>query len=121
MNLQLFGIIGILVVAGYFIVTGQIDARVAAEVTASSERTRADLGQKQLERVSEQLENNRLRQAELQTELQAARDVEAKATEVLQDRERLNRVSQGRPTWLELKARKATTKVWATISDESRL
>lgn len=120
MNIQLFGIIGILVVAGYFVVSGQIDARVAAEITASSERTRADLSEKQIERLEFALENERERQARLQTDLQAARDLEAKTTEIVQDRDRVRRLTQAKPGLIEIKAQKATTAVWKAIEVESR-
>jgi len=120
MNLQLFGIIGILVAAGYFLVSGQIDARVAAEVTATAERTRADLSERQVERLEFALENERERQVRLQTDLQAARDLEAKTTEIVQDRDRLRRLAQAKPGLIEIKARKATTVVWKTIEAESR-
>jgi hypothetical protein len=60
------------------------------------------------------------RQEKLQTELQAARDLEATTTEVLEDRRRLETLTAAKPKLLERMARKATTKVWDEIESESR-
>lgn len=109
-----------MIAAGGFLVKGQIDQRVAAEVAASAERTRADLAEQQRDRLERDLETERERQAELQTELQAARDLEATTTEVLEDRERLTRLTQAKPGLIERQARRATTKVWADIEVEAR-
>jgi hypothetical protein len=109
-----------MIAAGYFLVNGQVDARVAAETSAVAERTRADLAEKQIERLEEAIENERERQAVLQTELQAARTSESEATEVLEDRERLARLTGAKPDLLERMARRATTKVWEQIEVESR-
>jgi len=109
-----------MIAAGGFLVKGQIDMRVAAEVAASAERTRADLAEQQRDRLERDIEAERERQAELQTELQAARDLEANTTEVLEDRDRLQRLTQAKPGLIERQARRATTKVWETIEVESR-
>ena len=101
--------------AGAFLVKGQIDMRVAAEVAASSERTRADLAEHQRDRLERDIDTERERQAELQTELQEARDLEATTTEVLEDRDRLQRLTQAKPGLIERQARRATTKVWSDI------
>lgn len=110
------GLIGM----GGFIVSNQIDQRVVAEKEAQGQRTRADLAVQQVARIEEQLVKERERQLELQTELQAARDVETKSTSVLEDRARLNNLTQAKPKTLERLARKATTKVWSEIEAESR-
>lgn len=124
MNLQVILIVvllgGGLIGMGGYIVNSQIEARVVAEGNYTKEKVRADLSQKQLERMEAALANERERQLELQTELQEARDHETKATEVLEDRARLNRLSQAKPGLLERLARKATTKVWSDIEEESR-
>jgi len=106
--------------AGAFLVKGQIDMRVAAEVAAGAERTRADLAEKQRDRLERDIDTERERQAELQTELQEARDLEATTTEVLEDRDRLQRLTQAKPGLIERQARRATTKVWSDIEAESR-
>jgi len=105
---------------GFFLVKGQIEARMVAEVAAVAERTRADLAEHERDRLEESIDEERERQAELQTELQAARDLEATTTEVLEDRERLNRLTQAKPGLLERLARRATTQVWTDIEVESR-
>jgi uncharacterized protein YlxW (UPF0749 family) len=111
---------GGMIAAGGFLVKGQIDMRVAAEVAATAERTRADLAEAQVDRLEDDIEQEQERQEELQKELQAARDLEATTTEVLEDRERLNRLTQAKPGLIERQARRATTKVWSDIEVESR-
>ncbi len=124
MNIQALLVVlvlgGGMIAAGGFLVKGQIDMRVAAEVAASAERTRADLAETQRDRLERDIAAERERQAELQTELQAARDLEATTTEVLEDRERLTRLTQAKPGLIERQARRATTKVWTDIEVESR-
>ena len=124
MNIQALLVVlvlgGGMMTGGFFLVKGQIDQRVAAEVSATAERTRADLAEEQRDRLERDLDNERERQAELQTELQAARDLEATTTEVLEDRERLTRLTQAKPGLIERQARRATTKVWADIEVEAR-
>jgi len=124
MNIQALLVVlvlgGGMIAAGSFLVKGQIDMRVAAEVAASAERTRADLAETQRDRLERDIAAERERQAELQTELQAARDLEATTTEVLEDRERLTRLTQAKPGLIERQARRATTKVWTDIEVESR-
>ena len=124
MNIQALLVVlvlgGGMIGAGAFLVKGQIDMRVAAEVSASAERTRADLAERERDRLEEEIDKERGRQAELQTELQAARDLEATTTEVLEDRERLSRLTQAKPGLIERQARRATTKVWTDIEAESR-
>jgi 3-hydroxyacyl-CoA dehydrogenase len=106
--------------AGFFLVNGQINSRVAAETAAVAERTRAQLAEQQVERIERDLVKERDRQAALQTELQAARDVEIAATDVLEDRARLDRLTEAKPGLIERLARRATTKVWKEIEAESR-
>lgn len=124
MNIQALLVVlvlgGGMIGAGAFLVKGQIDMRVAAEVAASAERTRADLAERERDRLERDIEAELERQAELQTELQAARDLEATTTEVLEDRDRLQRLTQAKPGLIERQARRATTKVWADIEVESR-
>ena len=124
MNIQALLVVlvlgGGMIAAGGFLVKGQIDMRVAAEVAATAERTRADLAEAQVDRLENDIEQEKERQEELQTELQAARDLEATTTEVLEDRERLTRLTQAKPGLIERQARRATTRVWSDIEVESR-
>ena len=124
MNIQALIVVVVLgggmIAAGAFLVNGQIDSRVAAEVSATAERTRADLAEQQVARLEKAVADERDRQADLQIELQAARDNETEATEVLEDRERLARLTGAKPERLERMAQRATTKVWEQIAEESR-
>jgi len=123
-NLQVLAVIlvlgGGMIGAGALLVKGQIDMRVAAEVAATSERTRADLAERQVDRLEMAVENQRERQAELTEDLQAARDREEASTDVLEDRARLDQLTQAKPGLLERLARTATTKVWEEIEADSR-
>lgn len=124
MNIQVLLVVMVLgggmIAAGAFLVNGQIDMRVAAEVSASAERTRADLAEAERDRLENSIEAERERQEVLTRELQDARDREDETTEVLEDRERLDRLTQARPGILERQARRATTRVWKDIENESR-
>ncbi len=124
MNLQVLAVVlvlgGGMIGAGFFLVKGQIDQRVEAETEAVAQETRAELAERQLERVTDQLTQERTRQEELVRDLQAARDRENQTTEVLEDRERLDRLTQAKPGLIERQARRATTRVWEEIEEESR-
>ena len=124
MNIQVLLVVlvlgGGMIAAGGFLVKGQIDQRVEAETQAVAQETRAELAERQLERVTDQLEQERTRQEELARDLQAARDRENQTTEVLEDRDRLDRLTQAKPGLIERQARRATTRVWEEIEEESR-
>jgi hypothetical protein len=124
MNIQALLVVlvlgGGMIAAGGFLVKAQIDNRVAAEGAATAERTRADLAEAQVKRLEEDLEEERERQEVLTRELQAARDREVQATEVLEDRARLDRLTQAKPGLIERQARRATTRVWNEIEAASR-
>ena len=124
MNIQALLVVlvlgGGMIAAGAFLVNGQIDMRVAAEISATAERTRADLAEAERDRLERNIEAERERQEELNLELQAARDREDDTTEVLEDRERLDRLTQAKPGLIERQARRATTRVWKDIENESR-
>ena len=124
MNIQALLVVlvlgGGMIAAGAFLVNGQIDMRVAAEVSATAERTRADLAEAERDRLETNIEAERERQEVLTGELQAARDREVQTTEVLEDRERLARLTQAKPGLIERQARRATTTVWRDIELESR-
>lgn len=124
MNIQALLVVlvlgGGMIAAGGFLVKGQIDQRVEAETELVAQETRAELAERQLERVTTQLEQERTRQEELARDLQAARDRNNQTTEVLEDRDRLNRLTQAKPGLIERQARRATTKVWKDIEVDSR-
>ena len=94
--------------------------RVEAETKAVAEEVRAELAERQLERVTTQLAQERTRQEDLARDLQAARDRENQTTEVLEDRARLDRLTQAKPGLIERQARRATTRVWQDIEADSR-
>lgn len=97
----------------------QISARVKAEERATAAEIAQELSERQLERITQDLEDEKRRSAQLDDDLQQARIVEAEAIEVLEDRGRLARLTQAKPGLLEIKARKATTRVWETIEAEA--
>lgn len=120
MNWQILVVIVLLIGGAGWMFNHQIEARIVAEQSALAERTRADLAETRVAEIERKLEQERERQQELLNDLQEARDVEAKATEVLEDRAKLDRATQGKPTLIERLARKKTTQVWSEISEESR-
>ncbi len=124
MNIQALLVVlvlgGGMIAAGGFLVKGQIDRRVEAETELIAQETRAQLAERQLERVERELKQERTRQENLARDLQAARDREAKTTEIVEDRDRLTRLTQAKPGLIERQARKATTRVWSDIEAESR-
>lgn len=124
MNIQVLLVVlvlgGGMIAAGAFLVNGQIDMRVAAEVSATAERTRADLAEAERDRLERNIKAEHERQEVLTRELQEARDREDETTEVLEDRERLDRLTQAKPGLIERQARRATTRVWKDIELESR-
>ncbi len=124
MNIQVLLVVlvlgGGMIAAGGLLVNGQINQRVEAETKAVAEEVRAELAERQLERVTTQLAQERTRQEDLARDLQAARDREATTTEVLEDRARLDRLTQAKPGLIERQARRATTRVWQDIEADSR-
>lgn len=124
MNIQALLVVlvlgGGMMTGGFFLVKGQIDQRVEAETELVAQETRAELAEKQLERVERQLTQEKTRQEQLARDLQAARDREQIATEIVEDVDRLNRLTQAKPGLIERQARKATTRVWSDIEDDSR-
>jgi len=110
------GLIGM----GGYIVNSQIDARVVAEQNAVASKISAETANARVAQVERELVEESERQEKLQSELQAARDLNAKTTEVLEDRQRLKTLTAAKPELLERMARKATTKVWGEIESESR-
>lgn len=97
----------------------QIKARVDAEGRATKYELARDLAEAERDELRADIEAERLRTATLTDELQLAREIEAEATAVLADRGRFENLLQQKPGLLEIKARKATTQVWATIEAEA--
>lgn len=97
----------------------QIAARVEAETRATQSQLVADLAERERDRMTESLAAESLRAAVLQDELEVARQAEQANTAVLKDRERLTTLTAAKPGLLEIKAQKATTRVWDTIKSES--
>lgn len=124
MNIKILAIIvliagGILASTAY-VVNRQINLRVAAEITASAQKTRADLAEAEAGRIQAEFKAAQVRQDQLMGALQAARDKERQTLKVLEDRGRFQRLTNENPTLLEIRARKATAKLWADIEAESR-
>lgn len=105
---------------GGLLIRSQIDSRVEAELAAQAFETRAAIAETRIARLQESLEEERERQQKLQEALREAREREIESTEVLEDRARLDRLTQARPGLIERQARKATTQVWDVIEAESR-
>ena len=120
MNIQILIVIVIIIGGAGWLFNHQIESRIVAEQAAQAERTRADLSEKQIQRLETALENERERQEQLTAELQQARDLEAKTTEVLEDRKRLETLTAAKPKLIEKLARKATTKVWSELEGVTR-
>lgn len=119
-QIMLAGLALAIVLSGIYVVNVQIKARIVAEVTAAKEKTRADLAEQQRERLEQQVDQEQERQRKLVQQLQKARDAEHLATEVVEDRDRLHRLTQKKTGLIERQARKATTQVWADIEADSR-
>lgn len=97
----------------------QISARVAAETTAGLAIAAQELAERERDRMADSLEDEKQRAADLAAELDEARQVEAEATAVLADRQRFETLTGAKPGLLEIKAQKATTRVWDQIEGEA--
>jgi hypothetical protein len=97
----------------------QIAARVHAETRATQAELVATIAERERDRMADGLAMEANRAAVLQDELEQARLVEAEATAVLADRERFDTLTGAKPGLLEIKAQKATTRVWETIEAEA--
>jgi len=118
-KVMMFGF-GIILLGGLgWLFNHQIQARVAAETTAGLAVAAAEIAERERDKIRESLENEKVRSAVLTVELEVARVDEQEATAILQDTGKIASALAGRPTWLQLKARKATTKVWETIEEEA--
>jgi len=97
----------------------QISARVAAETRATQSELAAELAERERDRMAQSVQDERRRAELLADELERARQAQSDATAVLADRERLATLTAAKPGLLEIKAQKATTRVWQTIEAEA--
>ena len=97
----------------------QIAARVHAETRATQAELVAVIAERERDRMAQSVQDERERANVLAADLDAARVVEQESVAVLQDRERLTTLTDAKPGLLEIKAQKATTRVWQQIEDES--
>ena len=97
----------------------QISARVHAETRATQAELVATIAERERDRMAQSVQDERTRADDLAVELDAARVQESADTAVLADRERLATLTSAKPGLLEIKAQKATTRVWQTIENES--
>ena len=97
----------------------QIDARVHAETRATQAELAATIAERERDRMAQSVQDERGRADQLAEDLDAARVIEHEAIAVLEDRERFTTLTGAKPGLLEIKAQKATTRVWQTIEDES--
>lgn len=97
----------------------QIDARVFAETRATQAELVAELAERERDRMAQAVQDEKQRAEVLAGELEAARLVEADSVAVLADRQRLETLTAAKPGLLEIKAQKATTRVWQRIEDEA--
>lgn len=97
----------------------QINARVYAETRATQAELVAELAERERDRMVQSVEDEKKRADILAEELDAAREIETQANAVLQDRARFEALTAAKPGLLEIKAQKATTRVWETIEREA--
>lgn len=113
------GIVLALLVGLGWLFNHQIQARVDAEGRATKYELARDLAVTEKEQILEDLADERLRSGILDDELQLARLENQEAIAVLEDRNRLHELTQRKPGLMEIKAQKATTRVWETIEAEA--
>ena len=97
----------------------QITARVHAETRATQAELAAVIAERERDRMVQAVADEKVRADVLADELEAARVQEQADTAVLKDRERLTTLTGAKPGLLEIKAQKATTRVWKAIEDEA--
>lgn len=118
-KLALYALAGVALAGLGWLFNHQIQARVVAETRAVSAELVAELAELERDRMAQAVEDEKTRANELQAELETARAVEAETIAVLQDRQRLETLTSAKPGLLEIKAQKATTRVWQQIQDEA--
>lgn len=97
----------------------QITARVHAETRATQAELVAELAEREKDRMAQSVQDERARADDLARDLDLARQIEIEATAVFADRERLATLTSAKPGLLEIKAQKATTRVWEKIASEA--
>lgn len=117
-KLALYGFAALALAGLGWLFNHQIDARVHAETRATQAEVAQLIAETERDRLAAGLALEAERAAVLQDELELARQVEADNTAVLKDRERLATLTGAKPGLLEIKAQKATTRVWETIEAE---
>lgn len=118
-KLALYGFAAIALAGLGWLFNHQINARVVAETRASQAELVAELAERERDRMAQAVQDEKLRADTLATELEDARTIEAASVAVLQDRQRFETLTGAKPGLLEIKAQKATTRVWETIAAEA--
>lgn len=118
-KLAMYGLIAVALGGLGWLFNHQISARVHAETRATQAELVAELAERERDRMAQAVQDERTRADDLAVELDAARVQESADTAVLADRERLATLTSAKPGLLEIKAQKATTRVWQTIENES--
>ncbi len=115
-KLAMYGLVAIALGGLGWLFNHQITARVNAETRATQSELAAELADRERQRMADALVLESSRATVLQVELDAARNTEADATAVLQDRDRLARLTGAKPGLLENRAQAATTRVLQRLS-----
>ena len=118
-KLALYALAGVALAGLGWLFNHQINARVFAETRATHAELVAELAERERDRMAQSVEDEKKRADLLADELDIARVIEAEANAVLQDRARLETLTGAKPGLLEIKAQKATTRVWETIAREA--
>ena len=118
-KVALYGFAGIALLGLGWLFNHQIQARVVAETRASQAELVAELAERERDRMAQAVQDEKLRANALATELEAARTIEQASVAVLQDRQRFETLTSAKPGLLEIKAQKATTRVWQQIETEA--
>lgn len=118
-KLALYALAGVALAGLGWLFNHQINARVFAETRATQAELVAELAERERDRMVQAVEDEKKRADILAEELDAAREIETQANAVLQDRARFEALTGAKPGLLEIKAQKATTRVWETIQREA--
>lgn len=118
-KLAMYGLIAVALGGLGWLFNHQIAARVHAETRATQAELVATIAERERDRMAQSVQDERTRANNLAADLEAARVQESDEIAVLADRERLATLTSAKPGLLEIKAQKATTRVWQMIEDES--
>jgi uncharacterized iron-regulated membrane protein len=118
-KLALYALAGVALAGLGWLFNHQINARVFAETRATQAELVAELAERERDRMAQSVEDEKKRADLLADELDIARAIEIEANAVLQDRARFDALTAAKPGLLEIKAQKATTRVWETIAREA--